>query len=515
SARRTYPRFYELARPLHATVHAGDMFYLPALWYHHVQQQQDDHGRVIAVNYWYDMDYGAPLYPFLNFTQQLIQAVNSDSNSVDSHKPDSSTTVQHAFHCSEDFYHQETVQALKTQQADQEEKERMLDILKRLSEFDDQVWEQWENDQGESTLDLQQRLQHVKVEEATFETIWECLTEAERREFYQTCLDPQRADPEGEWLNDMVWNPWWCESSTLAPVSCTRPLVVDLSTKPLPTSEDNHAVELPAIPQVLSFIPPLSSLLTKPPHPSVIFQLVSVLLGYVYTLRRMNGDWQTYRAEACQILSTLAPHLVARTTSATTSDIHTLLLASITQIETLEKSVAPATLHSFLIDDVLRLLSKPTLILAALSDTYRMFDSEYTGQSSSPQTMHRSLKRWKIATKKILFLLAFTRDCLPKNPSDPSPSAKESTTVLPPPHPPASAQTISISERDTFPGLECEALKQVCLELHCLRTKYKHETQQMEHAKLDMETYRKLGKLPPQLRPPPQIQMVISEPSSL
>ncbi|KAJ1658177.1 hypothetical protein IWQ61_002535, partial [Dispira simplex] len=68
-------------------------------------------------------------------------------------------------HCSEDFYHQETVQALKTQQADEEEKQRMLDILKRLSEFDDQVWAQWENDLEESTLDLQQRLQHVKVEE--------------------------------------------------------------------------------------------------------------------------------------------------------------------------------------------------------------------------------------------------------------------------------------------------------------------------------------------------------------
>ncbi|KAJ1658178.1 hypothetical protein IWQ61_002536 [Dispira simplex] len=90
SARRTFPRFYELARPLHATVHAGDMFYLPALWYHHVQQRQDDLGRVIAVNYWYDMDYSAPLYPFFNFTQQLIQTVDEDNRLVNSHEPDSS-----------------------------------------------------------------------------------------------------------------------------------------------------------------------------------------------------------------------------------------------------------------------------------------------------------------------------------------------------------------------------------------------------------------------------------------
>ncbi|KAJ1641682.1 hypothetical protein IWQ61_010758 [Dispira simplex] len=229
----------------------------------------------------------------------------------------------------------------------------------------------------------------------------------------------------------------------------------------------------------------------------------------------MNGDWQLYRAEACQILSTLAPHLVTRTTLEATSDVHTLLLDSITLIEIFEKSVAPTTLRSFLIDEVLRLLSKPILILAALSDAYRMFDSEYTGQSSSPQVINRSLKRWKMAAKKLLFLLAFTRDCLPQNPIDLNPSAKERTIILPQLHTPASAQTPSISDGDTFAGSKGEVLTQVCMELHWLRSRYQQETQQMELAKSDMETYRKHGKLPPQLRPPPQIQMVISESNSV
>ena len=35
-------------------VKAGDVLYLPSLWFHHLEQS---HG-CIAVNFWYDMDFG-------------------------------------------------------------------------------------------------------------------------------------------------------------------------------------------------------------------------------------------------------------------------------------------------------------------------------------------------------------------------------------------------------------------------------------------------------------------------
>ncbi|XP_040916457.1 bifunctional peptidase and (3S)-lysyl hydroxylase JMJD7 [Toxotes jaculatrix] len=47
-----YPQ-YRRARPVHCSVKAGEMLYLPSLWFHHVQQS---HG-CIAVNFWYDMEY--------------------------------------------------------------------------------------------------------------------------------------------------------------------------------------------------------------------------------------------------------------------------------------------------------------------------------------------------------------------------------------------------------------------------------------------------------------------------
>ena len=52
-----FPKFRH-ASPLHVEVKAGETLFLPALWYHRVGSKD---GLTIAVNYWYDMNFG-PLY---------------------------------------------------------------------------------------------------------------------------------------------------------------------------------------------------------------------------------------------------------------------------------------------------------------------------------------------------------------------------------------------------------------------------------------------------------------------
>ena len=54
-------------KPLVVTLRPGDVLYLPALWFHSVTQATNPDGLCIAVNYWYDMDFSAPLYPMFNF----------------------------------------------------------------------------------------------------------------------------------------------------------------------------------------------------------------------------------------------------------------------------------------------------------------------------------------------------------------------------------------------------------------------------------------------------------------
>lgn len=61
-----YPQ-YSQASPISVTVNAGQILYLPSLWFHHVQQS---HG-CIAVNYWYDMEYDIK-YNYYKFVESIV-----------------------------------------------------------------------------------------------------------------------------------------------------------------------------------------------------------------------------------------------------------------------------------------------------------------------------------------------------------------------------------------------------------------------------------------------------------
>ncbi|KAF9881295.1 phospholipase A2 [Colletotrichum karsti] len=65
--------YSHLAEPVRVTLEPGDMLYLPAMWYHKVSQScpDDGEGFVLAVNYWYDMDFAGPLYPLSSFVRNV------------------------------------------------------------------------------------------------------------------------------------------------------------------------------------------------------------------------------------------------------------------------------------------------------------------------------------------------------------------------------------------------------------------------------------------------------------
>ncbi|KAK3325670.1 cupin-like domain-containing protein [Apodospora peruviana] len=66
--------YSKLARPVRVTLNPGDMLYLPALWYHKVSQScLPEEGICVAVNYWYDMDFTGPLYPFSSFVRSVYK----------------------------------------------------------------------------------------------------------------------------------------------------------------------------------------------------------------------------------------------------------------------------------------------------------------------------------------------------------------------------------------------------------------------------------------------------------
>ncbi|XP_059208773.1 bifunctional peptidase and (3S)-lysyl hydroxylase JMJD7 [Centropristis striata] len=63
---------YRKVQPIRVTVKAGEMLYLPSLWFHHVTQT---HG-CIAVNFWYDMEYDIK-YNYFQLLETLTEVTAS------------------------------------------------------------------------------------------------------------------------------------------------------------------------------------------------------------------------------------------------------------------------------------------------------------------------------------------------------------------------------------------------------------------------------------------------------
>lgn len=72
-----YPQ-YENCHKYEVVVEAGDVLYLPSLWFHHVRQSDS----TIAVNFWYDMEYGIK-YNYFKFAEQVSSIVSSQMWSCD------------------------------------------------------------------------------------------------------------------------------------------------------------------------------------------------------------------------------------------------------------------------------------------------------------------------------------------------------------------------------------------------------------------------------------------------
>ncbi|KAI1304583.1 JmjC domain-containing protein 7 [Mortierella claussenii] len=70
-----YPRFH-MCQPFRVELNPGELLYLPAMWYHQVEQEPDHEGKCIAVNWWYDMGFEGDRFATATFMSNLVQLVD-------------------------------------------------------------------------------------------------------------------------------------------------------------------------------------------------------------------------------------------------------------------------------------------------------------------------------------------------------------------------------------------------------------------------------------------------------
>lgn len=72
------------AHPMTVRVRAGELLYLPSLWFHRVTQTCE----TIGINYWYDMNFESPMWCYFHFLQQLRLEKHHTKRSQSSDKSD-------------------------------------------------------------------------------------------------------------------------------------------------------------------------------------------------------------------------------------------------------------------------------------------------------------------------------------------------------------------------------------------------------------------------------------------
>lgn len=106
--------------------------------------------------------------------------------------------------CSEKFYKNCVMETLQGDTVDNQEKRKMVEILKRFEKEESEA--SLEDERFEADENLEERLEGLNLEDT--EKVWAKLTQEERREFQTAVNDGYIGS-----LVD-VWEPWWITRDT-------------------------------------------------------------------------------------------------------------------------------------------------------------------------------------------------------------------------------------------------------------------------------------------------------------
>ena len=236
-------------------------------------------------------------------------------------------------------------------EASKESRERMVNILNRMSEQQEE--EEEDSDDDDDPVDLVERLRGVNLDDP--EELWAQLTEEERREFDSLARsgDVSSVLPEYE--------PWW---------------TVKVETKKIrELGESEEETFMQNCPAFQTEIPPLSQLC---PNPSefIKFGIFNVLYAYAYAVKFLLGDYEEETLDLVNIVQLLSKNLSGHNYS----DVDTALESAASEVNNHPQLTISLQFSRLVKRDVLQIILGPGpshlhsyYVIAALSDLKRVF----------------------------------------------------------------------------------------------------------------------------------------------
>lgn len=264
--------------------------------------------------------------------------------------------------CSEAFYRKEIQTGIETKSSKtHEEREKMLELLKRLEEQTQQEDNSLLCDQDESDSDsddLVSRFAGVNISSASSDELLRLMTKEEIDRFFNALRDPtsQLAQQllSSEELQSVRREPWW-----------------EVSLEGSSSASTRYGPQ-PALMEV-----PRNLIKRQASSPSLIYNVCAVLVAYAFATRHLSlsplssaeNDAQD-EAEARRIISRVAPFLVTRQSQV----LYLTLGSAITDVwSRFDRGIVGAESLSVLLHD-LSVIARPKLVVAASSDNSTLSD---------------------------------------------------------------------------------------------------------------------------------------------
>lgn len=294
---------------------------------------------------------------------------------------------------------------LQQLQPDDESKQKMLDILKRLHSEEEEDMDNMEEDESGSVLSEETVQKIISGSQISLDD----LSLEEQKHF-------QRAIASGE-LSKLIkpWEPWWLRPAakhiclSQEGTQLVQPL---MNNEQLVSSQNDIESEqsngIPPGPE--DPLPPIKKLSAADPSPLLAVHLIDIIYSYCFTLRLYNGDWLSDPAGSSLVLLSISSVLGQGGQPQT-------VLEALSHC--LEQTCSPGFRHMGglqfglgLMDDIISILNLGTAaIVCSLCDLRRLIQAgarELKKSGKSGRTERKT--KLRSAEKKVYFITCWVHE---------------------------------------------------------------------------------------------------------